>query len=110
MIAYCGINCEECKTFIATKKNDDNLRKQVAEEWSKMYNADIKPEHINCTGCKGDGIKFSHCENGCEIRKCAMPKKIKNCTQCSEYVCSKLKEMFKIAPELEGNLKKLEEQ
>lgn len=109
MKAYCGINCEKCETFIATKNNDDTMRKEIAKKWSKMYNADIKPEHIHCTGCKGDGIKFHHCENTCQIRKCAIPKNIENCTQCDEYVCDKLKEMFKMAPELEQNLKELEQ-
>ena len=53
-------------------------------------------------------MKFFHCENTCEIRKCAMPKKIENCAQCKDYVCDKLKKLFDIAPELKENLKKLE--
>jgi hypothetical protein len=48
MIGYCGLGCVECKAFIATKNDDNTLRAKVAEEWAKLNNAPIKPEHINC--------------------------------------------------------------
>jgi hypothetical protein len=48
MIAYCGLDCEKCEAFIATKNNDNHLRAKVSEEWAKLYNAPIMPEHINC--------------------------------------------------------------
>lgn len=51
MVAYCGINCSECPAYIATQTNDDTKRKQVAEEWQKVFNPNIKPEAINCDGC-----------------------------------------------------------
>lgn len=33
MIACCGINCETCVTRIATIKNDDKMRVEVAKKW-----------------------------------------------------------------------------
>ncbi|HEX74775.1 MAG TPA: DUF3795 domain-containing protein [Dehalococcoidia bacterium] len=98
MIAFCGTVCTECPAFLATKKDDDIERKRIAELWSKRYNADIKPEDINCVGCLSEGEKlFSYC-NVCEIRKCGQEKGLKNCAYCDEYVCEKLSEFFKIAP------------
>ena len=78
MIAYCGLKCHECEAFLATLKNDNKKRKEIAELWSKEYNADLKPEDINCTGClsEGEGL-FSNC-NICEIRKCAVEMKVIN--------------------------------
>lgn len=32
LIAYCGLNCEECKAYIATVNDDDELREKVAIE------------------------------------------------------------------------------
>jgi hypothetical protein len=57
MTGYCGLDCEQCGAFIATRNDDDALRAKVAEEWARQYNAPIKPEHINCTGCLSTGVK-----------------------------------------------------
>jgi len=43
MIGYCGIDCDQCEAFIATQKNDDALRVEVAEKWARLFNAPIKP-------------------------------------------------------------------
>ena len=84
--AYCGLDCTKCDAFIATKNNDESLRKKTAKEWSKMYSADIKPKDINCTGCKSDGIKISH-SSYCEVRKCNISKGYKSCGECPNYPC-----------------------
>lgn len=47
MIAYCGLSCEQCEAFLATKNHDNALRAEVAEKWAKLNNAPIKPEHIS---------------------------------------------------------------
>ena len=74
MIAYCGLDCAKCDAFIATKNNDNQKRIETAKNWSKEYNAEIKPEHINCDGCMSKSNKlFNHCLV-CEIRKCAITK------------------------------------
>jgi len=87
MIGYCGLDCDRCEAFIATQNNDDALRVKVAEEWARLYNAPIKPEHINCTGCKSAGVKTYYCDQLCEIRKCATKKSIITCVECSDYPC-----------------------
>lgn len=104
MIAYCGLDCGECGARTAYLNNDDELRRKTAAEWSRMYGVDIAPETINCTGCTGEGIKFHHCEHGCEIRKCALPRNIINCGACSEYPCEKIVGFFEYAPEARANL------
>ncbi len=97
IIAYCGLICTECPAYLATKNNDDALRTKTAEEWSKMYGADIKPEHINCNGCTVDGIKIHHW-NECQMRICGEGKAVKNCGHCDEYACDKLEEFFGFVP------------
>jgi hypothetical protein len=104
MIAYCGIKCQECGAFIATMNNDDAKRNEVAEEWAKMYNPDIKPEDINCEGCLSEGgVLFSHC-NVCGIRKCAGEKAVVNCAHCPDYACDKLIEFLKMVPDAKTTL------
>jgi len=106
MIACCGLDCSRCEGYLATQKNDDDQRIAVAKAWSARYNADIKPEHINCDGCRSEGEKFFHTDN-CEIRKCCMERNIGNCAVCDEYVCDKLDKFLEVAPEAKTALDRL---
>ena len=98
IIAYCGLICTECPAYLAKQNDDNDLRIKTAEEWSKMYGADIKPENINCQGCTIEGIKFAHCLK-CEIRACGIEKEVKNCGHCDDYPCSKIQEFFGFVPD-----------
>ena len=112
LIAVCGLNCGECEAFIATKNNDDVLRKKLANEWGKMYNYDFKIEDINCSGCKIEGQHIGYC-GMCEVRKCGISKKVENCGLCSTYPdCDIINGFLKSAPEegakkIKGNLEKI---
>ena len=104
LFAVCGVNCGECEAYIATQNDDDAARSQIAEKWSKMYNADIKTADLNCEGCIGKGDKhFMYC-NSCEIRACGMERGLDNCAFCDDYACDKLVGFFKMSPEAKGNL------
>ncbi|MFH0879523.1 MAG: DUF3795 domain-containing protein [Lentisphaerota bacterium] len=107
LMSYCGLDCEKCEAFIATQKNDDALRGKVAGEWAKLYNAPILPEHIHCTGCRGNGVKFYYCEQLCAIRKCASGKGLEHCAACADFACETLKPVFGFAPDARKNLEAL---
>lgn len=107
MIAVCGLDCSACKAFIASKKNDNALRRQVADEWAKAYGFPFTPEMINCHGCLStDGVQIGHCAD-CEMRKCAMQKKAVNCGACGDYPCKTVADFHAACPEAAKNLKEL---
>jgi hypothetical protein len=106
MIAYCGIECSKCPALIAKKENNDELRKKTAEEWSKQFNAEMKPEDINCDGCLSTGVLVGYC-NICEIRKCGIEKKVENCAYCNDYICEKLEKWFKNVPDAKNRLEEI---
>jgi hypothetical protein len=107
MVAFCGLDCYECRGFLATKENDDQKRAKVAQEWSKLFKVEIKPEDINCEGCLSDGGRvFNYCKV-CEIRKCGKEKDLKNCGYCGEYPCRKLNFIFNNAPDAKNRLNKI---
>jgi hypothetical protein len=107
MIAFCGLDCAVCPTFLATREDNDEKRKQVAEQWSKEYKAEFKPEDINCDGClSGNGRLFRYCKV-CEIRACGQEKKLTNCAPCGEYPCQKLAAFFQMAPQGKINLEEI---
>jgi len=106
MIAYCGLNCTKCDAYIATQEDNRVKREETAQKWSKMYKADIKPDQINCHGCRSDGVKFFHC-NVCEIRRCCLSKNVDNCAACQDYICDALADFIKLAPEAGRALQRL---
>jgi hypothetical protein len=107
MIGFCGLNCYECGAFLATKEDDDQKRAEVAQEWSKLFKVEIKPEDINCEGCQSDGGRlFNYCKV-CEIRNCGKEKGLKNCGYCGEYPCHKLDFIFGNAPDARNRLDKI---
>ena len=107
MIAFCGLVCTECPAFLATQENDDTKRKEVAEAWSKQFNMTIKPEDINCDGCKSEGKRLIGYCHICQIRKCSQEKGVENCAHCDEYACEKLTEFFAMAPMAKTSLEEI---
>jgi len=107
MIAYCGLDCLKCEGYLATQANDDKQIAGVARKWSKLFHADVKPEHVICDGCKAEGRKSFHCANLCNIRKCCVDKKYGSCIECPDFACSDLKFVLDHAPEAKENLDKL---
>lgn len=109
LIACCGINCDSCEARIATVSNDDAMRKSVAERWSEMFHSPgIVAESINCTGCRMPGVKFAHCENTCEIRKCVNAKGFATCADCGEIdTCQIVGFIFNALPNARQNLRLL---
>lgn len=98
MNTYCGLDCLKCECYIATQENDDQKRQDVAEKWTVQFNTEVKPEQVNCNGCKFDGVKFFFTENMCEIRKCNIEKSNAHCPRCSEYRCEKIEKFIELAP------------
>ena len=106
MIAYCGLNCLNCSTFLATRNDDHALREKTAVEWSKMFGA-LRPEEIVCDGCpKDDARLFGFCEK-CEIRSCARDKGVDNCAQCQDSPCGKMEAVFALDPDIRKAFEKI---
>jgi hypothetical protein len=107
MIAFCGLDCEKCDAYIATKNDDQALREKTAKLWSELNNAPILPEHINCDGCRANGRKTVFCESLCNIRQCALKKGVETCGDCPEIdTCPILKAVTANSPEALKKLKK----
>ena len=106
-LGVCGLDCAACPAFIARKTDDQALRVQTAAEWSKLYKTDLKPEDINCVGClKAEGVHFGPC-NECEIRKCGLARKVKNCALCPDYACERIGKFTVYVPPAKANLEEV---
>ena len=92
LVGYCGLDCEKCDARIATLNDDNELRARTARLWCEMNNTDeIKPEHINCLGCRVEGVKTYFCSCLCEVRRCCIAKGFETCADCADKAaCEKL--------------------
>jgi hypothetical protein len=106
-IAFCGLDCGECKALIATRQNDAEMKKALADEWSREFGRPMKPDDINCVGCTVlNGPHIDYC-NVCEIRSCGIRKNVQNCAHCVEYKCEKLAKFHENAIKARDNLEEL---
>lgn len=106
MIAYCGLDCEKCDAYLATIHDDQALREKTAKLWAELNDAPILPEHINCEGCRADGVKTVYCENLCGIRQCALKKGLTTCGGCPDMeTCKAVGEVISNNQEAFKNLK-----
>jgi hypothetical protein len=105
--AYCGLDCSVCDAYNAHQFDDQARREATAKKWSEMYKADIKPEDINCTGCKSESeVKFRHCSE-CAVRSCATGRGLGNCGRCEEYPCERIKPIIEAVPDAKAFLEGL---
>jgi|SaaInl8_200m_RNA_FD_contig_51_609138_length_1728_multi_4_in_0_out_0_2 hypothetical protein len=99
MIAYCGLVCSVCPTFLATQNDDDAAREKTAAMYSEKFGLNMKPEDINCDGCLTDeGTLIGYCQT-CEVRKCCREKGFANCAVCTEQPCDKLTKFHEFSPD-----------
>jgi hypothetical protein len=108
MLSMCGLDCAACPAFIAHKTDDQALREKTATEWSAQFHIDVKPADINCVGClKVKGVHIGHCGE-CEIRKCGLPRKVKNCALCDDYAsCETIGKFLANVPPAKANLEEV---
>ncbi|MBI5543894.1 MAG: DUF3795 domain-containing protein [Deltaproteobacteria bacterium] len=98
MIACCGLVCTDCPAYKATQANDVALAQATARQWSEQFHVEVKVEHVWCDGCVVEGKKCAHCGK-CEIRACAIKRKVATCAACGEFdTCSTLSSLHAMMP------------
>jgi hypothetical protein len=103
MIAYCGLACQTCPIYLATRqKNKEErarMRTEIVKQCKEHYGINYTLKDIaDCDGCRTEGGRLFSASKHCLIRKCAREKKLENCAHCPEYACGKLEACFKTDP------------
>jgi hypothetical protein len=93
MIAYCGINCEECSSYKGTITGDESLLIQMNRDYGSRNTDTID---FVCLGCKYSDLKLiaTDCSQ-CKIRACALERGIDFCATCAEYETCKTVEPYR---------------
>jgi uncharacterized CHY-type Zn-finger protein len=95
--AYCGLLCSDCEAYKATINNDNEMKSSVAEKWSTPE-WPLKPEDINCEGCKSNVIMPFMAD--CSTRNCAKGRNVETCAHCDDYICSILEKHLEMTGEV----------
>lgn len=85
-LSYCGLLCDDCPLYMATKNNDQQAKEKLAREYSTADTLFIA-EDMTCEGCFWEKNDSSKMCGDCEIRRCAQGKTVENCGHCSAYPC-----------------------
>lgn len=104
-ISYCGLKCKECAVYIATEKDDDEMRTQLAKGYTTEHCAFTKDD-MHCKGCFEKIDRNAKMCGSCEIRNCAHGKATSTCAVCESYPCELIEKYVPIGSD---NRKTLDE-
>jgi hypothetical protein len=107
MIVYCGLDCGQCPTYVATQSGEREELEKVAAMWREQFNApEITADSIVCEGCLvAEGGRIAGYCSICEVRACARARGLETCAPCAEYVgCGKLAAFHQHSPEAKATL------
>lgn len=107
MMAYCGLVCSECPAYKGTQADDMDLLERTARTWSEAFGHEIPVETIRCDGCRTEGGRKAGFCSMCNVRACNVERGLVSCATCPDYVCTKLEDFFKMAPEARQSLERL---
>jgi hypothetical protein len=103
MVAYCGLTCQNCPIYLATRQENKEeqlrTRTEIVRLCKEHYGMQYELTDItDCDGCRTEGGRlFSACKT-CVMRNCARKKGLENCAYCPEYACKELRSFFEKDP------------
>ena len=102
----CGLDCKECD--IRWASDNPELAAKIADWLHQHGYPHVRPEHVHCSGCKGDRAK--HWSADCWILECCVDRNgLQFCYQCRDFPCSRLEEWAKGDRRYEKALSQLKE-
>jgi hypothetical protein len=109
VVAYCGLVCQTCPIYLATRAENEEeqkrMRSEIAQLCQEQYGMAYKPEDItDCDACPTEGGRLFFACADCVIRKCARENGLENCAYCNEYACERLEAFFATEPTARARL------
>jgi Protein of unknown function (DUF3795) len=109
MIAYCGLACQTCPIYLATRQENkvEQLRKrtEIVRLCNEHYGMQYELKAItDCDGCRAEGGRLFSGSTSCTIRNCARQKGYESCAFCPDYACKELRAFFGKDPDAKTRL------
>ena len=102
-LSACGLDCPDCECYKATLSGDLAQKQDIAERWSKNYQASLTVDDIHCEGCMSSGRKFSWCDK-CPIRVCVVENGYQSCAECDSFPCQTNAFLYEHVPAAKENI------
>jgi hypothetical protein len=110
-INYCGYSCpKDCKFLEASIKNDPVLKKEAYEIWEMKERfgvTEFDADKIYCFGCKTEDKPVGIRLQKCDVRNCAIDKKLDSCIECKELSTCK-KDLWEKFPDFKNAIIKMQ--
>lgn len=107
LVNYCGYTCPtDCKFLQASVKNDPVMKKEAYDIWEMDTRFGVKefdPDKIFCFGCKNTDKPVGIRLQKCDVRNCAISKKLDCCIECPELKTC-VKDLWKKFPDYKKQL------
>ena len=101
ILSKCEYRCDLCPAYSGNIHRDDD-RQRASDAWFKYFGFRVKPEEINCDGCKDNTEPI---DKKCPVHPCVVQKRLDNCGYCQDMPCDKLKTRMNFIEERPINLK-----
>ena len=88
-LSYCGVDCQECNIYRAMMFGEE-LKPETLNRWredaKKYWNMDaVKPEDLNCKGCRTEDEAGFFVLKLCPVRKCCQERELSSCGLCQDF-------------------------
>lgn len=105
VIAFCGLDCSNCKAYLATQSGDREIIEQLAAEGQVTFNNPaIDADYVMCDGCPTRAGRLCGYCSQCAVRACCLQRGYQNCSQCPDYACSALAGLLVQIPDARARL------
>lgn len=94
LLAPCGINCEACRLYSATRDEDQMfIDKLIGAYEGKILGLEkISEEDVQCEGCLSEGVSI-FCRS-CSVRDCTREKGYSGCHECDDFPCELIRQII----------------
>jgi hypothetical protein len=94
LLAPCGIYCEACRIYHATRDADQkSIKELIHAHQGKIPGLDkISEADVQCEGCLSENVSI-FCSS-CSVRDCTREKGYAGCHECDEFPCQFIKEII----------------
>lgn len=98
ILTRCGYRCDLCLAYRPNVEANPSNQQTLSDGWHKYFGFRIHADQVICDGCMAE--EPSLIDKACPVRPCVIERGFRNCAECPDYVCDKLKERLVVYEEV----------
>jgi len=102
IISRCGYRCDLCLAYRPNVESNPENQQLLSDGWFRYFGFRIPADKIVCDGCWTE--KGRLLDEECPVRPCVIEHGYKNCSECQDYECEKIKERLVTYEELAARM------